>query len=88
MIPWIKFTSYGDTMVMIPAAFIILVWLTVGRAWRMAIWWCLLLIAGLVLVAATKIAFVGWGVGIRSIDFTGISGHAMRATAVLPVIFI
>jgi hypothetical protein len=45
------------------------------------------LTTGLAIVAATKIAFVGWGIGIRSLDFTGISGHAMRATAVIPVIF-
>ncbi|MDO8298083.1 MAG: phosphatase PAP2 family protein [Lacisediminimonas sp.] len=38
------------------------------------------------LVLASKIAFIGWGVGIPGLDFTGISGHAMRAAAVLPVV--
>ena len=51
----------------------------------MAFWWCVLFGAGLLIVLATKIAFVGWGIGIRDLDFTGISGHAMRATAVMPV---
>ena len=37
------------------------------------------------LVALTKIAFMGWGVGVRDLDFTGISGHAMVSSAVLPV---
>ena len=37
------------------------------------------------LVVITKLAFIGWGVGIQSLDFTGLSGHAMRACAVLPV---
>ncbi len=87
MIPWMKITSLGDTVVMMPAAAAIVVWLVVGRAWRMAMWWSGLFTLGLVLVAATKIAFIGWGIGIRSLDFTGISGHAMRATAVIPVIF-
>jgi hypothetical protein len=37
------------------------------------------------IVAASKVAFIGWGIGIRSLDFTGFSGHAMRATAAIPV---
>jgi membrane-associated phospholipid phosphatase len=37
------------------------------------------------LVVATKIAFIGWGIGIRPLDFTGASGHAMRAMAIAPV---
>jgi len=41
----------------------------------------------MVIVAATKIAFIGWGIGIESLDFTGISGHATRAALVFPVLF-
>ncbi|OGB20530.1 MAG: membrane-associated phospholipid phosphatase [Burkholderiales bacterium RIFCSPLOWO2_02_FULL_57_36] len=87
MIPWMQITSVADTAVTLPAAATIAVWLITGRAWRMAIWWCLLLIFGLAVVVATKIAFIGWGIGISAIDFMGMSGHAMRATAVFPVIF-
>lgn len=42
--------------------------------------------AGLIIVAATKIAFLGRGIGITALDSTGISGHAMRATAIMPVL--
>jgi hypothetical protein len=52
----------------------------------MAMIWSLLFGVGLLAVAASKIAFVGWGIGIRELDFTGMSGHAMRASAVLPVL--
>ncbi|HEX2531385.1 MAG TPA: phosphatase PAP2 family protein [Burkholderiaceae bacterium] len=83
-VPWWKITFFGDTVVLLPAALTIAVWLAIGRAWRMAAIWCVLFSVGLTLVAATKIAFVGWGIGIRSLDFTGFSGHAMRATAVIP----
>jgi hypothetical protein len=31
------------------------------------------------------VAFIGWGVGIRALSFTGFSGHAARAAAVFPV---
>jgi membrane-associated phospholipid phosphatase len=87
MISWTNITGFGDTVVMMPVAAAILVWLLVGRAWKMAFWWAALFSLGLAIVAATKIAFIGWGIGIRSLDFTGFSGHAMRATAVMPVLF-
>lgn len=87
MISWLKLTSFGGIVVTAPAAAAITAWLMMGRAWRLAAWWCVLFIGGMALVVATKIAFIGWGLGIRSLDFTGISGHAMRATAVYPVLF-
>lgn len=87
MISWLEITRFGDLVVTAPAAVAITVWLMMGRAWRLAIGWCVLFLGGMALVVATKIAFVGWGLGIRALDFTGISGHAMRATAVYPVLF-
>jgi membrane-associated phospholipid phosphatase len=86
MISWMHITSVADTVVTLPAAVTIAVWLSAGRAWRMALWWSLLFIGGLGIVVATKIAFIGWGIGINALDFRGMSGHAMRATAVFPVI--
>lgn len=72
---------------MAPAGMAITAWLALNRAWRLVMWWIVLFIGGMGLVVATKIAFVGWGLGIRSLNFTGFSGHAMRATAVAPVFF-
>ena len=72
---------------MAPAGVAITAWLALNRAWRLVMWWIVLFIGGMGLVVATKIAFVGWGFGIRSLNFTGFSGHAMRATAVAPVFF-
>lgn len=72
---------------MLPAAVAIAIWLITGDARRLFLYWCLLFAGGLILVAASKIAFVGWGIGIEAIDFTGFSGHAMRSAAIIPVIF-
>lgn len=72
---------------MIPAAVAIMAYLFTARAWRMAWWWCMLFGLGISLVAITKIAFLGWGSGIRSIDFKAFSGHATSTTAIIPVIF-
>lgn len=87
MVSWISITRLGGVNVMMPAAVAIGAWLVYGRAWRMALWWCLIFSTGLLLVVASKIAFIGWGIGIRSLDFTGFSGHSMCATAVIPVLF-
>jgi membrane-associated phospholipid phosphatase len=85
MMLWEKITFFGDSVVLLPAAMVIAIWLIAARGWRMATAWCALFAFGLFIVAASKIAFMGWGIGIRSLDFTGFSGHAMRATAVIPV---
>jgi len=85
MLTCLAFTKLADTVVMLPAAMLCLLWLSMERAWRFAVLWCLLLGTGLLLVTATKIAFIGWGIGIPELDFTGISGHAMRAMAIMPV---
>ena len=37
---------------------------------------------GTAAVVGTKIAFMGWGIGIAALNFTGISGHTMLATSV------
>jgi membrane-associated phospholipid phosphatase len=82
---WTYFTKLADTNVMMPLAFLLAAWLCCLRRWREAASWLLLFCGGLGIVAATKIAYIGWGIGIASMDFTGISGHAMRAAAVAPV---
>jgi len=62
------------------------IWLGLGSAWRVCWVWAWAMGAAVVLVLATKVAFLGWGMGIAYIDFTGISGHAMLATAVWPAL--
>lgn len=86
MISWTAFTRLADTNFLMPVAAILAIWLACARAWKSVIWWCLLFGVGLFIVVATKVAYVGWGIGISSIDFTGFSGHAMRATSVAPVL--
>jgi hypothetical protein len=49
--------------------------------------WAVALSIGIGIVLISKFAFIGWGLGIPSLDFTGISGHTLLATAILPVVF-
>ncbi|WP_296001381.1 phosphatase PAP2 family protein [Rugamonas sp.] len=68
-----------------PIGVAIAVWLLAGQSWRLTLSWCLLFGAGMALVVLTKVAFIGWGLGVESVEFSGFSGHAMRAAAVFPV---
>ncbi|RQH05699.1 phosphatase PAP2 family protein [Paraburkholderia dinghuensis] len=84
---WYAITNLGGAGLTLPLALAIALWLVTGYSWRMAASWLLLLGGAVVLVTATKVAFLGWGVGVRDLDFTGFSGHAMLSTAVYPVAF-
>ena len=83
---WFAITSLGGAGLMLPVAAVITAQLLAARAWRIALWWSLYFSTAVGLVLASKIAFLGWGIGIRSLDFTGISGHTTLAAAVLPVL--
>lgn len=87
MIDWADITHFGDITITACTALAIAVWLLIEGEKRLAVLWSLLFAGGLAIVVATKIAFIGWGIGIDAIDFTGISGHATRAAAVMPVLF-
>lgn len=86
MTAWIHITRLGEFTFMSLIAFAIAVWLFVQGEKRLALWWSALFAAAMGVVTITKMAFIGWGIG-RSLDFTGFSGHAMRAAAVYPTLF-
>ncbi|WP_237172115.1 phosphatase PAP2 family protein [Pandoraea norimbergensis] len=83
---WITITNFGSAAVTVPAAAALTVWLLAARAWRTAFIWVALFGAGALVVAASKVMFLGWGLGVRELDFTGVSGHTMLAATVYPVI--
>jgi membrane-associated phospholipid phosphatase len=83
---WLYITALGSVGVMIPLALAAAAWLALGYPRRFALCWLAVLGGASGLVFLTKIAFLGWGVGFREWDFTGISGHAMVSSAVIPVV--
>ncbi|CAN7568795.1 phosphatase PAP2 family protein [Duganella sp. LjRoot269] len=85
MMWWHSLSVVGSLAVTGPIGVAIAVWLMAGKSWRLTAAWVLLFGAGMALVVATKIAFIGWGIGVQSVEFGGFSGHAMRAAAVFPV---
>lgn len=84
---WSALSALGGIEVTGPLGIAIAVWLLAGRSWRLSLAWCLLYGAGMALVVVTKLAYMGWGIGIPELKFAGLSGHAMRACAVFPVAF-
>jgi len=85
MVWWSHLSALGGLNVTALLALAIAAWLVGARCWRLALAWCLLFGAALLLAAASQMAFLGWGIGVRALKFTGFSGHATRAAAVFPV---
>jgi membrane-associated phospholipid phosphatase len=84
---WHLLTRLGEMTLLMPAALLaaLLLWhddITRPLAQRWLTW----LGVGALLTTATKLAFMGWGVGIAELDFTGVSGHAMFAAAIYPTL--
>jgi len=84
---WKNVIDIGHTELMFPLAAAVAAWLVAGRTWKLALYWCMMFAAGAGLVAMSKVIFLGWGMGIPSIGFKALSGHALCAAAVLPVFF-
>ncbi len=85
---WHLLTRLGEAEILLPVTLIAVVMLLRRAEGRpLAAWWTALLMAAVLLTTATKVAFIGWGVGSAALNFTGSSGHAMFAGAVYPVLF-
>lgn len=69
-----------------PCLLVTAVWLIAIGDRRTALIWLGWLMAAILTTLTTKIAFLGWGIGIDSLDFTGVSGHTLLATSVWPVL--
>lgn len=76
----------ADGTMMVPVAFLIAIGLLCGGLWRSAILWLGTLLVGMALIAIEKLAFDFYGWSIATIAFYSISGHAMLAAAVYPML--
>lgn len=84
---WQVLTRLGEAPILLPAAALSILALVRHRQGRpLAGRWVATLAAAVALTTASKVAFIGWGIGWSALDFTGISGHAMFAAAVYPLL--
>ena len=84
---WYLLTRLGEVQILLPAALLAMLVLAHRADTRpLATTWLGLLCLTTLLTTASKIAFIGWGIGSATLDFTGISGHTMFAAAVYPLL--
>ena len=82
---WRTLSTLGDSRWLLPMALVLLITLPrtdVRMKWR----WLLAIAATAGVTLASKLAFMGWGIGIKSVHFTGFSGHAAMSSVVYPVV--
>ena len=86
---WPLVTRLGELQVLLPAVLLAVLSLALRRETRrMAVTWLALVAGAVALTLASKLAFMGWGLGWSRMNFTGVSGHAMLAAALLPVLLV
>ncbi|CAI1119609.1 phosphatase PAP2 family protein [Serratia entomophila] len=83
---WYSLTFFGDSMLLLPSGIIIFAILIFAYpTWKQTCQWVLLFGGVGGIVCASKLAFMGWGIGIRELDFTGFSGHSALSASIWPV---
>jgi membrane-associated phospholipid phosphatase len=84
---WHLLTRLGEAQILLPAGLLAALCLLRRPEGRpLVAWWLALLGLATLLTTASKVAFIGWGVGWPELNFTGISGHAMFAAAIYPLL--
>ena len=79
---WHLITRLGEVQILLPAAVVAALVLAARRdSWPTVTLWLSLLGVAVLLTLASKLAFMGWGLGLPAFNFSGISGHAMMAAA-------
>ena len=81
---WPAITHLGNSVFLLGVAATLAAYLIKNGAIRYALFWMFSFGVAVLVVLLSKIAFMGWGIGNAAIDFTGVSGHSMLSTAVLP----
>jgi membrane-associated phospholipid phosphatase len=84
---WVFVSRFGEAQILLPAMLAALLWLALQPSSRLlAFNWLAAVLAATGLTTASKVAFIGFGIGYAPLDYTGISGHAMFSAAILPVL--
>ncbi|MES2719023.1 MAG: phosphatase PAP2 family protein [Pseudomonadota bacterium] len=84
---WAQGTRLGEAQILLPAMALALLWLArQPGGGRLALAWLGATVVATAITTASKIAFIGYGIGWALLDFTGFSGHAMFAAALLPLL--
>lgn len=84
---WPLFTRLGEAQILLPLVTVAALWLWLGAGLGAATrQWLISIACAVALTTGSKLAFIGWELGVADWDFTGISGHAACSAASLPVL--
>lgn len=83
---WVLLYHLGDLHLTLAMGGAIAAWMVAARAWRLALCWSIAFGLTLGLVAASKIAYLGWAVTLPSLRFKALSGHATGFAVTSPVL--
>ncbi len=83
---WWVLTHLGASSLLLPALVLVLGGLWEAGARDAVRAYALRLVLAVAITVVSKCLFFGWGIGIAALDFTGVSGHTLLATSILPVL--
>jgi membrane-associated phospholipid phosphatase len=83
---WWVMTHLGASSLLLPALVLVLGGLWEAGARDAAKRYALRLAITVGITVVSKCLFFGWGIGVAALDFTGVSGHTLLATSILPVL--
>ena len=84
---WHVVTRFGEAQIALPVLFASMIWLMRRHGnLRLVTWWLCFVVGAALFTLGSKVAFIGWGVGVAALDFTGVSGHTMFASVVYPLL--
>lgn len=84
---WVQVSRLGEAQILLPALGLALLWLARRPGGgRLATAWLLAVGVTAAVTTVSKVGFIGFGLGIATLDFTGFSGHSMFAAAILPLL--
>jgi len=84
---WGVITRLGSAGLILPLLVVVATGLWMANQTAAVRSWLLALALAVLVTMTIKVLFLGWGLGISFLDFTGISGHTLLASSVLPVFF-
>jgi membrane-associated phospholipid phosphatase len=84
---WQLISHLGSSSLLLPimAIYVAGFWLTDQK--KAVYLWVFTLGLAIAFTVITKLMFMGWGIGIALLDFTGVSGHTLLATSIFPILF-
>jgi membrane-associated phospholipid phosphatase len=83
---WWVITHMGSSSLLLPALILVLAGLWGSGVHSVARGYLLRILLAVTITVISKCLFFGWGIGIAALDFTGISGHTLLATSILPLL--